>query len=150
MAQKKFIARPDFGIDIQQMIPDYQDVNNMHSQALNIENANLGSWKPDTVTTSILAEWSEFAAWRYIYKYTSQGLETEIIEQELKRNFSDGSTSWVNNKRNTYTYTYDLNNNLITSSSQRFMNNTWVSITYHKYTYDADNNLIISFEQKYN
>jgi hypothetical protein len=100
-------------------------------------------WVPDTISVTYLYSnsWVDNLDRRFIHKYNTQGLLKEYIEQRVINNLN----SWRND--NSYTYTYDANNNLLNQLNQTWVNNSWVNNNQTIYTYDANNNLLTQLNQ---
>ena len=115
-------------------------------------------WKPDTVRIfdDLLKE-----NIRFIFKYNSQGLVEECIQQSrINLSSTDSHIYYTytydsNNNVLTlliencdlYTYTYDSNNNKLTELHQKWENNSWIYSSKIIYTYDSNNNVLTELRQ---
>ena len=139
-----------------------QNANFESSKFLTPKKNNSGPdwWEPDTVYCFITTGYID----RFIFKYNSHGLLEEDTHQYW------GNNSWGNDRSNTYTYTYDSNNNVFTKAtgnnslstytydsdnnmltdlSQNRIDNAWVNSTLRTYTYDSNNNRLTDLFQKW-
>jgi len=120
-------------------------------------------WEPDTVYCYTTSGYEEYGFIdRFIFKYNSQGLLEEDVHQFWINN------SWIDYSINTYTYTYDSNNNILTKLTgnssqsvytydpnnnmltelqQNLVNNSWINSTLRTYTYDSNNNVLTKLYQ---
>ena len=70
-----------------------------------------------------------------------------LLIEEILQLWYDPGSNWVDFGK--YTYTYDVNNNLIEWLRQEWNGYNWVNDWKRTYTYDVNNNMIEGLEQKW-